>query len=160
MRVADEQKLVARHVSPGVPTVLLVSDDQDDRGMYAEYLRLRGCLPLEAATTDEALRRVLDADAIVTDVRVAGSCDGLEFVRRVRSDQRTHAKPVIVLTSWVFDPSREEALAAGCDVFLTKPCLPESLVLEIRRLVGARPDPRLHRPTSPQPRARRRRRRR
>jgi len=119
--------------------VLLVQDRPDDRTMYAEYLRLRGFTPLEITTADDALKRAADADVIVTDIRLPGSFDGLELVRRLRSDPRTQSKIVIALTGWAMNPSREEALAAGCDIFLAKPCLPETLVREIRRaLVGRR----------------------
>ena len=128
---------LVRHVPPDVPTVLLVQDRPDDRTMYAEYLRLRGFAPLEITTTDQALSLAGNADVIVTGVRVSGSFDGLELVRRLRADVRTQSKLIIVLTAWALDPSREQAVAAGCDVFLTKPCLPQTLVREIRRGLAA-----------------------
>jgi two-component system, cell cycle response regulator DivK len=131
---------MARHVSPDVPTVLLVQDRPDDRTMYAEYLQRRGFAPLNVHTTDEAMAHAGDADVIVTDVRLSDSCDGLELVRRLRADARTRSKWIIVLTAWAMDPSREQALSAGCDVFLSKPCLPHALETEIRRgLVERRP---------------------
>ena len=117
--------------------MLLVQDRPDDRTMYAEYLRLRGFAPLEITTTDQALSLAGNADVIVTGVRVPGSFDGLELVRRLRAHVRTQSKLIIVLTAWALDPSREQAVAAGCDVFLTKPCLPQTLVREIRRGLAA-----------------------
>jgi two-component system, cell cycle response regulator DivK len=136
----SSSSLMARHVSPDVPTVLLVQERPDDRAMYAEYLQRRGFAPLDVQTTDEALTRAGDADVIVTDVRLSGSFDGLELVRRLRADGRTRTKWIIVLTAWAMDPSREQALGAGCDVFLSKPCLPHALETEIRRgLVERRP---------------------
>ena len=92
-----------------------------------------------ANTTDEALNRAAEVDVIVTGVQVPGSFDGLELVRRLRADVRTESKLIIVLTAWALHPSREQALAAGCDIFLAKPCLPDTLEREIRRgLVGRR----------------------
>jgi CheY-like chemotaxis protein len=122
-----------------VPTVLLVESRRDDRNMYAEYLRLLGFRLLESDTTDEALLQAPRSQVIVTGVRVNGSFDGLELVRRLRADERTQSKPIIVLTACAFEPSRQMAVAAGCDVFLIKPCLPETLVTEIRRAVRLRP---------------------
>jgi CheY-like chemotaxis protein len=133
---------MAPDVSPDVPSVLLVEDQQDDRAMYAEYLRLRGFDPIEIATTDEAVPRAADSDVIVTGIRVSGSFDGLELVRRLRADIRTSSKPVIVLTAWAIEPAREQAVAAGCDLFLPKPCLPDVLVTEIQRVLALRSGPR------------------
>jgi CheY-like chemotaxis protein len=124
---------MARHVSPDEPIVLLVRDGPADRTMYSEYLQFRGFAPLDINTTDEALTRAGNADVIVTGVRVSGSFDGLELVRRLGADVRTRSKWTIVLTAWAMDPSREQALSAGCNVFLSKPCLPHALEIEIRR---------------------------
>ena len=118
--------------------MLLVESRRDDRHMYAEYLRICGFHPLEADTTDAALLHAERAQVIVTGVRVDGSFDGLELVRRLRADERTQSKPIIVLTAWAFEPSGQQAFAAGCDVFLTKPCLPETLATEIRRALKER----------------------
>ena len=106
--------------------------------MYAEYLRARGLRPIEVGTTDEALRHATEADVIVTGVRVNGSFDGFELVRRLRAGAHTKTKPIIVLTAWAFEPSRTLAYDAGCDIFLTKPCLPDTLVAEIRRAIKRR----------------------
>jgi CheY-like chemotaxis protein len=53
--------------------VLLVDSHEDDRDMYAEYLRTRGSTVLTADTTDEGWRSAADADVIVTESRVSGS---------------------------------------------------------------------------------------
>jgi CheY-like chemotaxis protein len=118
--------------------VLLVEDHQDDRGMYAEYLSIHGFEPIEIGTTDEALVRAVDADVIVTGIRVAGSFDGVELVRLLRADERNASKPILVLTASVMDARRDAAVAAGCDVFLDKPCLPAALVSEIQRAMASR----------------------
>jgi two-component system cell cycle response regulator DivK len=109
-------------------TVLLVESDQDNRDMYAECLRTRGFAVLTANTTDEGLRRASDADVIVTEIRVSGSFDGLDLVTRLRHADPTKQTPIIVLTACLCEPDRQRVYAAGCDVFLQKPCLPEQLV--------------------------------
>jgi two-component system cell cycle response regulator DivK len=127
-----------RHVSPRVPTVLLVESGQDDRGMYAEYLRLSDFHIVEIGDTADALALAATADVIVTGVRVPGPFDGIELVRRVRADRRTHDKGVIVLTACAFEPDQARAYSAGCDGFLPKPCLPDALATEIRRVMANR----------------------
>jgi len=123
---------------PGVPTVLLVDSSHDDRAMYADYLRVCGFEPTEVDTTDDAVTLAADADVIVTGIRVHGSFDGLELIRRLRRDQRTSSKPILCLTACAFEPDRRRALSAGCDAFLPKPCLPDMLVRELRRALAAR----------------------
>jgi CheY-like chemotaxis protein len=121
-----------RHASP-VPTVLLVHSAHDDRAMYAEYLRTTGFCPVEVGDTQTALSQAEHADIIVTGILVPGQFDGVELVRRLRSDARTREKPIIVLTACAWQHERSRAEAAGCDAFLTKPCLPSELVRELLR---------------------------
>jgi two-component system, cell cycle response regulator DivK len=121
-----------------VPTVLLVEDPQDDRTMYAEYLRLQQFRAIEVDSTADALAMARTADVVVTGIRVPGPFDGVELVRRLRANAETTLKPVIVLTACTFEPDRQRALDAGCSVFLPKPCLPETLTAEIRRVLSTR----------------------
>jgi CheY-like chemotaxis protein len=104
--------------------------------MYAEYLRNYGFSVTEVDSTDAGLSAAQAADLIITGVRVAGSFDGIELVRRLRGDERTKSTPLIVLTACAFEPDQSRAFAAGCDVFLPKPCLPETLLAEASRLIG------------------------
>ena len=111
--------------------VLLVESYEDSREMYACYLRLLGFTVLTANTADEGLIRASEADVVVTGIRVRGSFDGVELVDRLRHEDGTRQKPIIVMTSCAFGSDRQRAHAAGCTVFLQEPCLPEQLVSEI-----------------------------
>jgi two-component system, cell cycle response regulator DivK len=62
--------------------------------------------------------------------------DGVEFIRRLRADDHTKHLPILVVTSWAWQTERLRAQDAGCDVFLTKPCLPDELLREIRRVLA------------------------
>ena len=116
-------------------SILLVEPPEDDRPMYAEFLRANGFNVTEVDSTDAGLSAAAAADLVVTGVRMPGSFDGIELVRRLRGDERTKRKPLIVLTACTFEPDQSRAFAAGCDVFLPKPCLPEVLLNEARRLI-------------------------
>jgi two-component system cell cycle response regulator DivK len=129
---------MTRYGSADGPTVLLVESAYDDRAMYAEYLRSRGFHPIEINDTADGLALSGTADVIVTGIRVEGPFDGIELVRRLRHGKDTHDTPVIVLTACAFEADQQRALAAGCDVFLPKPCLPDRLVTEIRAVLTAR----------------------
>jgi CheY-like chemotaxis protein len=130
----------AAHTDTGAQhqLVLLVDSVKDNRAMYAEFLRAAGFHPIETDNASDALALAVTADAIVTGIRLSGPFDGLELVRRLRADGRTERKPTIVLTACALEEDEQRARAAGCDVFLTKPCLPETLASELRRAMGMR----------------------
>ena len=58
-----------------------------------------------------------------------------EATRRLKNDERTRHIPIVALTGHALAGHAEGARAAGCDAFVTKPCLPDALVAEIRRLL-------------------------
>ena len=130
-------------------SILLVEPPEDDRPMYAEFLRGQGFAVTEVDSTDAGLSAAPEADLIITGIRLAGSFDGIELVRRIRGDARTKHTPVIVLTACAFEPDQARAFAAGCDLFLPKPCLPEDLLRQ-----AAAPDPPGDTASRPGPRAR------
>jgi len=122
------------------PRVLLVDDYPDARAMYGEYLEFSGFDVVEAANGEEALARAVDAgpDIIVMDLSLP-VMDGCEATRRLKADARTAAIPVVALTGHALAGISDGARQAGCAAFVTKPCLPDDLVLEIRRVLAARP---------------------
>ena len=114
--------------------VLLVQPNDDSREMYAEFLQHHKVQVLCAAEAQEALTLAEMADVIVTGIQLRGSMDGWELISRLRADDRTKAKSIIVLTSWAWQTERLRAQTAGCDAFLTKPCLPSVLLSRIREV--------------------------
>ena len=117
------------------PLVLVVDDYADSREMYAVHLSCVGFDVIEAGNGVEALERAADSapDIIVMDLSRA-IMDGWEATRRVRADARTTSIPVIVLTGHAITKS-DAATDLGCDAFVIKPCLPEALEREIRRVL-------------------------
>ena len=118
------------------PTVLLVDDAIDERHMYAEFFRASGFRTLQADNAMDAHRLAVELrpDAAVIDL-VLPRMNGLELVRRLRSDEGTSRLPIIALTGRVVPLGPEVAIAAGCDRFLAKPCSPSELLLEVNRLL-------------------------
>ena len=119
-------------------SILLIEPDDDSRDMYAEFLWQQNFTCVTAITTDDALACSSLADAIVTGIRVEGSFDGIELVRRLRLNAATKQLPIVVLSACAFEPDQRRAFDAGCDVFLPKPCLPEHLVSELQQLLARR----------------------
>ena len=73
-------------------------------------------------------------DVIVMDLNLP-ELDGWEATRRLKANDLTRGIPVIALTGLTVAQAKDAALAAGCDGFLTKPCYPETLADEIRRVL-------------------------
>jgi len=126
--------------NPGPPLVLVVDDFPDNRDMYMQYLEFAGMRVAEAQNGHEALQQAFDLlpDLIVMDLSLPG-LDGWEATRRLKADARTRAIPVIALTGHALAGHSKGAIEAGCDAFITKPCLPERLLEEIRKMLDSRP---------------------
>ena len=120
--------------------VLVVDDYPDAREMYGEYLEYCGFEVVQASNGMEALQRALDAapDIILMDLSLP-VMDGWEATRRLKADKRTAGIPVVALTGHALAGISEGAKKAGCDAFVTKPCLPEDLVREIQRVLDEAP---------------------
>ena len=120
------------------PLVLVVEDYQDAREMYAAYLEFSGYRVAEATNGVEALEQAhaLKPDIILMDLALP-KMDGWEATRQLTADVRTRNIPIVALTGHALAGHAEGAKAAGCDAFVTKPCLPDALVAEIRRMLAA-----------------------
>jgi two-component system cell cycle response regulator DivK len=135
------------------PTILLVEDDDDTRRVYSVMLRHEGFLVVEAATGAEAVEKAIadGPDLILMDVNLP-MFDGWEAARRIRSNPRTSAAPLIAFSALIesiADLRRDHALFDG---FIAKPVSPSELVRRVAAylaLLG-----RSH--ASPRPTARRR----
>ena len=121
---------------PERPCVLLVDDYPDAREMYSEYLQYSGFDVIEAGNGIEALQQAIERepDIILMDLSLP-VMDGWEATRRLKADRRTARIPVVALTGHALAGISEGARRAGCDAFVTKPCLPEDLVKEIRKVL-------------------------
>ena len=119
------------------PLILVVDDYEDAREMYAEYLRFCSFRVAEARNGGEALEQAfsLMPDLILMDLSLPG-IDGWEATRQLKADERTRRIPVVALTGHALAGASEDAKKAGCDSFVTKPCLPDDLVLEVRRMLS------------------------
>lgn len=126
------------HMPPmPAPVVLLVQADADSREMYTEFFRYEGLLPVPVSNARDGLTVARRADIVVTGLLLPGDIDGIEFIARLKRDERTKRIPLIVLTACAWKSDRERAEKAGCDVFLAKPCLPDHLLREVRLLLAA-----------------------
>ena len=123
--------------SPEPIRILVVDDFHDNREMYAAYLRFSGFIVVEAVTGMEAIEMALATppNLIVMDLSLPGM-DGWEATRRLKSDPNTKHIPIIVVSGHALEGSVQAAKMAGCDAFLRKPCLPQALLAEVKKLLS------------------------
>jgi CheY-like chemotaxis protein len=120
------------------PVVLLADDVEDNREMYREFLAYHGMRVVTATNGREALDEAFSQrpDAIVLDLSMP-DVDGWEACRRLKADERTKGIPILAVSGHALKGAEAAAKAAGCDVYLIKPCLPERVLAEIEKMLGA-----------------------
>jgi CheY-like chemotaxis protein len=120
-------------------TILIVDDDPMIRKLITTTLedvagyRLReagdGLQALEAAVRERPEIVFLDYDM--------PRLNGVETCRRLRSDPVTAGATIVMLTGMSDKPAEDRAVAAGADLFLTKPFSPLRLLRLVDELGAA-----------------------
>jgi CheY-like chemotaxis protein len=126
-----------RRVLHGV-RVLLVEDTDDTRELLAFVLEQCAALVTTAASAQEALDAFMRErpQIVVTDLAMPGH-DGYWLLRQVRAHAAATEVPAVALTAFTERYSREQALAAGFDAFLSKPIEPDALCSALRGVLKA-----------------------
>src|SRR5262245_11246717 len=103
-------------------TILVV----DDNALNLEFTRIllesNGYRVLTASEGPEALETAEKAAPrlVLLDVHLRG-IDGIEVARRIKSSPSTRGAIVVALTARASKAGEDEARAAGCDGYITKP---------------------------------------
>ena len=102
--------------------VLLVEDTEDNRSMMRRLLEMSGYHVTEATNGVEAVRVAEEEmpDVILMDLSLP-IVDGLAATRRIRQLQELKDVPIIAVSAHDTADFHAEALASGCDAYITKP---------------------------------------
>src|SRR3982751_6439115 len=121
------------------PLILLVEDQNELRQLYAQELALGGFDVIEAANGGDAILPTTSQapDVVLMDLSLP-VVDGWEATRRLKNDSRTAHIPVVALTAHDGSGELQRATRAGCDWFVPKPCPPDALITEVRRVLENR----------------------
>ena len=117
--------------------ILCVEDNDDNQFMLHRRLTRAGYdvkLARDGAEGVEWARTLLP-DLIVMDLDLP-KVNGCEAIRRLKNQPETKHIPIIVLSSHDAQRYRDEAVAAGCDAYATKPADFSSLMGKIQSLLG------------------------
>ena len=122
-----------------VARILVVDDNEDSRSIYAEMLSLGGYGVVTAADGEEAIAYALRVpfDLIILDLCLP-KIDGICVIKEVRSSSMARSTPIITVSAGD-ELMHSQALAAGADLALEKPCLPDELREAVRTFLGADP---------------------
>ena len=114
--------------------VLIVEDNEKNMKLVRDILQATGFSPVEASTGEQALAVAAETTPalVLMDIQLP-DLDGAEALRRLRSDERTAAIPVLALTAQAMQGDRERFLAAGFDGYLSKPIDVDDLIETVRR---------------------------
>ena len=121
--------------------VLAVDDEADARQLLTAILSASGAEVRTAGSMNEALH-LLDtwqADVLVSDIGMPNG-DGYDLVRALRQRHRTTGEwlPAVALTAYARVEDRLRALAAGFQMYVTKPVEPQELLVVVASLTRTR----------------------
>ena len=107
---------------PDLPLVLIVDDNDRNRKLARDVLRLAQFRTLEAVTAAEGIA-VASAhlpDVILMDLRLP-DLDGTEAVRMLRAEPRTARIPIVAVTALPLDARDDWLFDAGFAGYIVKP---------------------------------------
>lgn len=102
--------------------ILITEDNEKNRKLLREVLRVTGYRTLETETAEQGIRIAQESHPalILMDLQLPGM-DGVAALAALRGDPRTKKIPVIAVTASAMTHNRPTILAAGFDGYQTKP---------------------------------------
>jgi CheY-like chemotaxis protein len=110
-------------------TVLLVEDHPLNRKLMGDILEMQYRV-VQAASAEVAQEKLktLKPDLIVMDIQLPGM-DGLTLVRNLKSNPATAGIPIVALSAHAMTRDIDQARAAGCADYITKPITDDPFTL-------------------------------
>lgn len=120
-------------------TVLVVEDEPAIQELIALNLEQAGYVPVRAEDAEQGLALIGEAlpDLVLLDWMLPG-LSGMEFAKRLRSDERTRNIPIIMLTARSEEADKIKGLETGADDYVTKPFSPRELLARIKAVLRRR----------------------
>ncbi len=124
---------------------LVVEDFEDSRFMMCRLLELAGYRVLEASDGEQAVKAAVEARPalILMDLSLP-KLDGLAATRQIRKHKALSKVPILAVSAHDSPQSREEALEAGCDDYVTKPIDFDHLNKLVKQIFSKRRQVRAH----------------
>jgi two-component system cell cycle response regulator DivK len=112
--------------------ILVADDDFDNRTIVLEVLSAAGYDVVLAVNGQEALEQtiLLKPEVLILDLSMP-KMNGWEVARRVREMPELSGTVIVAFTAHALVGDELKAKAAGCDDYLSKPCLPKEVVKKV-----------------------------
>jgi two-component system, cell cycle response regulator DivK len=122
--------------APPPPVVMVVEDFEDNRFMMRRLLEMSGYHVLEAINGEEAveLAHRERPQLILMDLSLP-QLDGLAATRRIRQHAELRDVPIVAVSAHDTADFHADALAAGCNDYVTKPIDFDQLEALLNRLL-------------------------
>ena len=120
------------------PTVLVVEDFEDNRFMMRRLLEMSGYRVVEAVNGEQAVEVAATErpDLILMDLSLP-KLDGLAATRRIRQSNGLAEVPIVAVSAHDTSDFHADALAAGCNEYVTKPIDFDQLESLLKKLLGS-----------------------
>ena len=114
--------------------VLVADDDYDNRTIASEILAASGNTVLTATNGIEALDMAVKEkpDIIFLDLSMP-KMSGWEVATKLKSMPDMSGIPIVAFTAHAMLGDEKKARDAGCDDFLTKPCVPKIMLEKLKK---------------------------
>ena len=120
------------------PTILIIEDNKDLRFFIADILKNA----YHTVETENGLQGLEAAFKIIPDIIVCDVMmpekDGIEVTKAIKEDPRTCHIPVVLVTALSSIDNQLKGLETGADDYITKPFVPEILILKIQNRLNYR----------------------
>ena len=118
------------------PTVMVVEDFEDNRFMMRRLLEMSGYHVLEAINGEEAIELAeRERPALILMDLSLPLLDGLAATRRIRQQAGLRDVPIVAVSAHDTADFHADALAAGCNDYVTKPIDFDQLEALLNRLL-------------------------
>lgn len=119
---------------------LVVEDNEDNMKLITFILEKSGYSTIKAENGKRGIELAIKErpDFILLDIQLS-DMDGLEVLRELRRSKINHEIPIIAITSYAMIGDREKMIEAGCNGYIEKPIDPETIIAQIKQIVGEGP---------------------
>jgi signal transduction histidine kinase/DNA-binding response OmpR family regulator/frataxin-like iron-binding protein CyaY len=136
-RIIDGKPLIGKHIQ-GKRKILIVEDDDELRlflrnELLDEFEILQACNGIEGLN----MAFIYNPDLVLSDIMMP-YMDGVEFCKKIKSDERSSHLPIILLSALHSQEKQIEGLGLGADDYIFKPFNMAILKSRINNLLNTR----------------------
>ena len=116
---------------------LVIEDNEDNMKLITFILEKNGYCTIRAKNGGKGIELALKKrpDFILLDIQLP-DINGLEVLKAIRRSEIDGGISIIAITSYAMSGDREKMLEAGCSGYIEKPIDPQTVIKQIREIIG------------------------